>query len=78
MRSVDEILTDETLWTAREVARYLRASRSWVYQKAEGGTLPSLHIGGLLRFDPVQVRAFAKGTHCKGAVVPLRGSQVVR
>jgi hypothetical protein len=25
----------ETLWDARDVARYLKASRSWVYQKAE-------------------------------------------
>jgi len=51
----------EPLWTWREVAAYLRASRSWVYKAAEANTLPSLRIGGLLRFDPAAVRAFARG-----------------
>ncbi len=52
---------DDTLWTAVDVARYLRASRSWVYQRAEAGDLPSLQLGGLLRFEPEVVRAFARG-----------------
>lgn len=51
----------EALWDACDVARYLKASRSWVYQKAEAGLLPSLRIGGLLRFDPPTIRAFARG-----------------
>jgi predicted DNA-binding transcriptional regulator AlpA len=51
----------ESLWTASEVAAFLRASRSWVYQHAEDGTLPCLRIHGLLRFDPAQIRAFAAG-----------------
>ena len=51
----------DTLWDANDVARYLRASRSWVYQKAEAGLLPYLRIGGLLRFDPVAIRAWARG-----------------
>jgi excisionase family DNA binding protein len=51
----------ESLWDARDVARYLKASRSWVYQQAEAGLLPSLRIGGLLRFNPEAVRAWAQG-----------------
>ncbi len=51
----------EALWDANDVASYLKASRSWVYQKAEAGLLPCLRIGGLLRFDPVVIRAFAGG-----------------
>jgi excisionase family DNA binding protein len=51
----------EGLWDAQDVARYLKASRSWVYQKAEAGLLPSLRIGGLLRFDPATVRAWVRG-----------------
>ena len=43
------------------MARYLKVSRSWVYQKAEAGLLPCLKIGGLLRFDPATVRAWACG-----------------
>jgi integrase len=37
--------------------RYLKVSRSWVYQRAESGQLPCLHLGGLIRFDPAFVRA---------------------
>lgn len=51
----------ETLWDARDVARYLKVSRSWVYQKAEAGLLPYLKVGGLVRFVPERVRAFALG-----------------
>jgi len=51
-----------TLWDVRDVARYLKASVSWVYKAAERGELPSLRVGGLLRFDPGAVRAFARGT----------------
>jgi len=62
----------ESLWKAVDVARYLKASRSWVYQKAEAGILPSLQIGGLLRFDPEAVQRFARGELPPGRVVPLR------
>jgi excisionase family DNA binding protein len=49
------------LWDANDVARYLKVSRSWVYQRAETGLLPCLRLGGLLRFEPEKVRAFARG-----------------
>jgi excisionase family DNA binding protein len=49
----------ETLWDARDVARYLKVSRSWVYQKAEAGLLPYLKVGGLVRFVPERIREFA-------------------
>ncbi len=52
----------EPLWTVAELAAYLQASRSWVYHQAECGRLPSLRIGGLLRFSPVAVRAYALTT----------------
>jgi excisionase family DNA binding protein len=48
------------LWDANDVAGYLKVSRSWVYHRAEAGELPHLRVGGLLRFDPEVVRAFAK------------------
>jgi hypothetical protein len=40
-------LDDAGLWDARDVASYLKASRSWVYHQAEAGQLPCLKIGGL-------------------------------
>jgi excisionase family DNA binding protein len=49
----------ETLWDARDVARYLKVSRSWVYQKAEAGLLPHLKVGGLVRFVPERIGEFA-------------------
>jgi hypothetical protein len=49
-----------TLWDANNVASYLNAGRSRVYQKAEAQLLPCLQIGELRRFD--------------SAVVPRRGS----
>jgi excisionase family DNA binding protein len=52
---------DPSLWDANDVARYLKVSRSWVYQRAEAGFLPCVRIGGLLRFDPQVVRTFARG-----------------
>jgi|HubBroStandDraft_1064217.scaffolds.fasta_scaffold27517_3 excisionase family DNA binding protein len=50
----------EPLWDANDVARYLKSSRSWVYHRAEAGELPCLRIGGLLRFEPEAVRAYAR------------------
>jgi hypothetical protein len=49
------------LWDARDVASYLKASRSWVYHQAETGQLPCLRIRGLLRFDPDVIRRLARG-----------------
>jgi excisionase family DNA binding protein len=60
------------LGTWREVARALKVSRSWVYAKAEGGDLPSLRVGGLLRFDPTEVRRFAISGPTRGRARALR------
>ena len=47
------------LWTAQDVADYLKCSKSFIYKLAEAGKLKSLRIGALLRFDRTTVRAFA-------------------
>ena len=60
------------LWTWREVARALKVSRSWVYAKAERGELPSLRVGGSLRFDPAAVRRFAQAGSREAIVLPLK------
>jgi hypothetical protein len=49
------------LWDARDVARFLKASRNWVYLQAEVGKIPCIRIGGLLRFDPEKIKAIARG-----------------
>ena len=64
---------DGGLWSALDVARYLKVSRSWVYLRAESGQLPCIRLGGLLRFDPEAIRAYARGESPGLArVVPFR------
>ena len=53
---------DSSLWTADDVASYLKVSRSWVYHRAESGSLPHARVGGLLRFQPADIRAFVGST----------------
>jgi excisionase family DNA binding protein len=47
------------LWNVAEVARYLKTSRSWVYQATASGRLPSVRVGHLPRFDPAKIWAWA-------------------
>jgi len=50
----------DVLWTAIDVANYLKVSRSWVYHRAEANQLPHLRVGGLLRFEPEAIRRYAR------------------
>jgi excisionase family DNA binding protein len=50
------------LWTTADVARYLKSSRSRVYQASASGRLPSVRVGHLRRFDPARIRAWATPT----------------
>jgi excisionase family DNA binding protein len=63
---MEKTMSHQPLWTAVDVANYLRASRSWVYHRAESGLLPCLRVGGLLRFDPEVIRAYARGEAVAG------------
>jgi excisionase family DNA binding protein len=60
------------LWKVQDVAKALGMSRTWVYEKAESGELPSLHLGGALRFDPEAIRSYAFGKGRPSAVLPFR------
>jgi hypothetical protein len=59
--SEQSMIETNELWTAEDVALFLKTSRSWVYHRAQAGRLPCLKIGGLLRFDPVAIRALVAG-----------------
>jgi hypothetical protein len=48
------------VWKVRDVAEFLQASESWVRHAAAGGRLPCTKIGGLLRFDPDEIRSLAR------------------
>ncbi len=58
----EAILAEDTLWTANDVARYLKVSRSWVYHRAESGQLPYLRVGALIRFQPDEIRSLVGST----------------
>ena len=62
----------ENLWDSKAVMAYLKCGKSTVYQWAEAGTLPSMRIGGLLRFDPEVVRRWARGELPPAKVTPIR------
>lgn len=61
MESKTKSVGDETLWDVENVARYLRASRSWVYKAVERGELPAVRVGGMLRFRPEDLRSYVNG-----------------
>lgn len=48
----------DSLWTVDDVARFLRASPSWVYKAAARDAIPCVRIGAMLRFDPEALRRF--------------------
>jgi predicted DNA-binding transcriptional regulator AlpA len=51
----------DAMWDAKDVAAFLKASRSWVYLQTNAGVLPHHRAGALLRYDPEQIRAYARG-----------------
>jgi len=50
---------DHRLWDAREAASFLKMSRSWIYARVERDEMPYIRVGGLIRFVPSQLRAWA-------------------
>lgn len=49
-----------SLWDVKQVAAFLNKSPSWVYEASARGDLPSIKIGGSLRFDPERLRQHFK------------------
>lgn len=50
----------KSLLTVKEVASILNCSPSTVYAKAGRGEIPSLKLGGMLRFDPAEIEEWIK------------------
>ncbi len=53
-----QLVPFKSRWDVKDLAAYLKCSRSWVYKAAEKGWLPCQRYGGLLRFDPEAIRAW--------------------
>jgi len=62
---------EEKAWKVKDVAQFLQASESWVRHAAAAGQLPCTKLGGLLRFDPAEIRALvARGEDSQARVLP--------
>jgi excisionase family DNA binding protein len=57
----------EPLWTAEDVAEFLRVSLSMVYKLRRTGALPAVRVGALFRFEPDVVRAFGRDPVARAA-----------
>ena len=72
-----ELPPDDQLWTVPDVAKFLRASTSWVYKAAERDQLPSIRIGAMLRFDPTAIRAWLNARKRGTAALTVTGNESV-
>ena len=63
---------DTELWDVHAAARFLKRSVSWVYHRAEDGTLPVRRLGGWgLRVIPGELRAWVES----GGVAPAHSRE---
>lgn len=67
-------LPAEDLWDARDVARHLKVSVSWVRQRVSANQIPFVRIGGwMVRFRPTDIRAFG-ASEFRGKVLTAKGA----
>jgi excisionase family DNA binding protein len=59
----------DRLWDVKDVSGYLGVSKSWIYQRVSANELPHRRIGGLIRFFPDEIHAFAQ--EARAAVAPI-------
>ena len=70
--SLTELEADrQGLWNTKDVAAFLRVSRSWVYHQAEAGLLRCMRVGSLLRYEPDAIRRFVRGEWKPAGVIEL-------
>jgi predicted DNA-binding transcriptional regulator AlpA len=56
---VEDRQTEEGLWDVSDVMAFLKVSDTTVRRRVDEG-LPAKRIGGMLRFVPAEVRAWAR------------------
>lgn len=60
IRTPEETRHDAPMWTAEDVAAYLKVSVSWVRHRVAANKMPHHRVGGwMVRFDPAEIRAWA-------------------
>lgn len=68
--------SDDTLWTVKDVARFLRASPSWIYKLAESDQIPHFRLGSALRFEPLAIRGWLQARQ-RGPALTVSAHQSV-
>lgn len=62
------VAVEDVLWTAGDVSRFLRCSKSWVYEEAAAGRLPCVRVGEhTVRFERDAVRKYVEAGRKGGA-----------
>ena len=67
--------TPEFLWTTSDIARFLGCSERQIYILRKQG-LPTIHVGGMVRFDPGQVRLWIGGQNSASSSLDERARQL--
>jgi excisionase family DNA binding protein len=69
LSSIAQEPAEDSLWEAGDVAKYLKASVSWVRKATAAGRLPCVRLGAMVRYHPEQIKAWSRGES---------GGQVIR
>jgi excisionase family DNA binding protein len=64
----------EPLWTVADVLAFTRMRRTWLYERIARNELPHYRLGGAVRFNPQEIRAWLERTRVEGAVRGVRRS----
>jgi excisionase family DNA binding protein len=51
-------ITQGSLWTVKELARYLGMSERWIHERTRRDEIPCHRLGSALRFDPQEVHVW--------------------
>ena len=51
-------ITQDGLWTVKELARYLGMSERWIHERTRRYEIPCHRLGTALRFDPQEVHVW--------------------
>lgn len=66
--------SDEPLWTTADVARFLGSSERFIFILRKRG-LPSIQVGGLIRFEPHAIREWL-GSQDARVITDVRARQL--
>lgn len=53
-------MTDESLWTIADVARFLQVTEKTVYRLAQSSRIPAFKLGWVWRFREAEVREWVE------------------